>query len=194
MSKHRREVVNLSLASRLTRRTTVKAGGLGLAAAAGLTARSVSAQQDDLPQVVADYVAAWEALDADQIADRYAEDGTSESAATGVVLEGREAIRQYLTAYIGAFSDATVETLTVFASGNQAAFEWVLAGTYTGTVPGFPPGEGQAVTVRGFSLLEFNEEAMQRTVDYNDVYGILAQLGMVPPLGPAASPAATPAG
>ncbi|HEV2107606.1 MAG TPA: ester cyclase, partial [Thermomicrobiales bacterium] len=130
-----------------------------------------------------------EALDPDQIADLYAEDAVAVDVAVGTELQGREAIRAYLVEFIGAFSDASAEVPTVFAAETQAAMEWIFQGRYTGALPGFPPGEGQPVTLHGFSLVEFSEDAIQRTVDFYDVYGILVQLGVVPP--PAG---ATPAG
>lgn len=186
MSTHRRDSSRTFLHSR---RTAVTAGSLALAAALGLPSRSGAARQEDLPQVVANFVAAWEALDSDQIADLYAEDAVAEDVAAGTVLEGREAVRGYLVEFIGVFSDATAEIPTAFATESQAAMEWVFEGRYTGELPGFPPGTGQAVRLHGFSLVEFTEDAIQRTVDFYDVYGVLVQLGVVPP-----PPGATPAG
>ena len=189
MFTHRRKPVPVPMGSRLTRRTTLKGGGIGLAAAMGLTAPSVAAQQEALPEEVAAFVAGWEALDADQIADSYAEDALHEDIATGAVTQGREAIRAYLTAFLGAFSDATAEIPAAFASGDQAAVAWDFMANYTGTLPGFPPGDGQPIISRGFTLIEFGDDGITRTVDYYDAYGLLVQLGLAP-----APDTATPVG
>lgn len=181
------------LAPRLSRRTTLKMSSLGLAAAVGLKGLSVTAQQDDLPEPLAAYVAGWEALDADQIAETYAEDGISEDVATGRVTQGREEIRAYLTAFFDAFSDATIEIPTAFGTEEHGAVAWHFSANYTGMVPGFPPGTGQPVDVQGLTLVELADGHIQRTVDYYDVYGILIQLGVVPPEG-GATPGATPTG
>ena len=56
-----------------------------------------------------------------------------------------------------------------------------------GPLPGFPPPGGQAITIRGASILQMREGMIERETQYWDVYAILAQLGAVPG---AASPAA----
>lgn len=189
MFKHRRESLTLPMAARVTRRTTLKGGGIGLVAAMGLTAPAVAAHQADLPDVIAAFVAGWEALDADQIADSYGEDAIHEDMPTGVVSQGREEIRGYLTAFLGAFSDATAEIPAAFATEDQAAVAWDFMANYTGMLPGFPQGEGQPIISRGCTLIEFTDDEITRTVDYYDVYGLLIQLGLAP-----APDAATPAG
>ncbi len=183
-----------SLAPCLSRRTTLKMGGLGFAAVASLKGLPVVAQQDELPEPFAAFVAGWEALDADQIAGTYAEEGIAEDAPGGVVTQGREAIRSYLTDFFAAFSAATVEVPTAFATDEYGALVWVFSANYSGTVPGFPPGEGQLVTVQGVTIAEFANDEIQRTTEYYDVYGILIQLGVVPTPEEGATPEATPAG
>lgn len=185
MSTHRRDSFRTFLHSR---RTAVTAGSLGLAAALGLPSRSGAAQQEDLPQVVADFVTAWETLDPEQIADHYVKDAVAEVVAPGTVVVGRDSVRGYLVEFIGAFSDATAEIPTTSAIESQAAMEWVFEGRCTGELPGSPPRMGQAMRLHGCSLVEFSEDVIQRTVGSYDVYGVLVQLGVVP-LPPGATPA-----
>ncbi len=179
----------------LSRRTTLKAGGIGLAAMAGLMARSGDAQQEDLPEIIVAFLAGWTALDADQIAQTYAADGDRADVTTPTVFHGKDEIRRSLTEFFGAFSNATVEHPAVLVGNDgYAADTWIFAGTYTGTMPGFPPGTGQPVTIRGFTLIELGNEVIQQTTDYYDAYGILVQLGVVAPLGQMGAPEATPTG
>ncbi len=184
--------------SRLTRRSTLArlgAGGLG----AALAARSLAAAAQgatppaaaDLPPGLQEYVAAWEALDADGIAAAYAEDAVAETVPTGTRLEGRDAIRASLSGLFAVFEDLSVEVVSVFATGSCAAAEWQFTGHYTGQLPGFPPGAGQPVTVCGAEILELADGQIQSEREYYDVYGILVQLGVVPPAG-AGTPVASP--
>ena len=179
----------------LSRRTTLKAGGIGLAAMAGLTARSVITHEEDLPEIIVAFLAGWKALDAEQIAQTYADDGDRADVTTPIVFNGKDEIRRSLTDFFGAFSNATVEHPAVLVGSDAyAADTWIFAGNYTGTMPGFPPGAGQPVTIHGFTLIELGDEAIQQTTDYYDAYGILVQLGVVAPLGQVRTPEATPTG
>ncbi|MGH2561161.1 MAG: ester cyclase [Thermomicrobiales bacterium] len=181
--------------SGLTRRaalTGLGAGGLG----AALAARGLAAAQEatpeaaaDLPPVMQEYIAAWDALDADRLAATYAEDAVSENMATGFVLEGREAIRAYYTALFAGFEDLSVPTTNAFATGGWAAAEWTFSGRHTGQVPGWPPPSGNPVTLRGVGILALADGQIRGGRDYFDAYGLLVQLGVVPP---PAAPAATP--
>lgn len=189
MSTPRRDVFSDPRTPRLSRRSTLKAGGVSLAAALSLAARPVAAQEGELPEVVAQYAAAWEALDPDQIAGLYAEDAVHEDVPLGMEVQGPAAIRESVAGFINAFSDASMESTTAFASENQAADVWAFTGNYTGTLEGLPPGSGQPVTMRGVSLLEFADGEIQRSADYYDAYGLLIQIGVVPPPEMEATPA-----
>jgi steroid delta-isomerase-like uncharacterized protein len=191
MSDCRRDPFSMFRTSQLSRRTTLKVGGIGLAAAAGMRGLSVGARENELPEVIAAFVAAWESLDADQIAGIYAEDAVAEDVPAGTVTRGREEIRRHHADFIDAYSDASSNVPTVFATEDRAAFEWVFEGNYTGMLSGLPQGTGQPVTIRGVTLVEFADDLVQRTVEYFDIHGILVQLGAVPPPG---TPGATPSG
>ena len=174
------------------------AGGLGAALAArGLAAGAQEATPQGtpagLPPALAGWVAGWEALDPDRIAAAYAEDGAREDVATGQVQRGREEIRAYLSALFGAFTGLSSTFQSAFAAGDRAAAEWVLAGSYTGLVPGFPPGTGQQLSIRGAAVLELAGGEIVRDTEYFDVFGVLVQLGVVPAPDAGATPAATPA-
>jgi steroid delta-isomerase-like uncharacterized protein len=178
---------------RLTRRSALTAGTVSLAAAFGLTARSGAARQDDLPEVIAAHLAAWEALDADRIAGNYAEDAVYEDVALGVTAEGRDAIHAFVSSFLTPFSDGTYTIASAFASEDQAAVAWTFAANYTGMMEGLPPGTGQPIVLRGATLIEFAGGEIRKSTDYFDSFGFLIQVGVIPPLGAEGTPAATPA-
>ncbi len=178
--------------SRLSRRTTFRAGGAGLAVLAGLQAQAGSAQEPGAPEVILAFIAGWRGLDEDQIAQTYASDGRREDITNPVVFEGRDEIRRSLVKFFAAFEHATIEHPNILTGPTQfAADTWIFTGDYVGTLPGLPPGNGQSLTIRGFTLIEVANTTIQRTVDYYDVHGLLVQLGAQPALDPA-TPGATP--
>lgn len=174
------------------RRSLALAGtALALASpiASGRFAGNVAAQDGEagaLPAPLAGWVAAWEAesLVAEPIAAAYVEDAVYEEVASGIVRTGQEEILAYLTSFFAAFADARAEVEVAFAAGEHGAATWTFTGRYTGHLPGFPPGTGQPITFRGASILDLRDGMILRETQYFDVYGLLAQLGVVPvPVG-----------
>jgi predicted ester cyclase len=136
-----------------------------------------------------------EAADPDQLAESYAPDGVPEEVGFAATYTGRDAIRDDESVFLAAFTDVLIKVSNAFASGNQAAAEWSFAGTYTGAIPGVPPGAGQTVAFRGSSILLFGPKGIIRHTQYFDVYSILVQFGALPaPDAGAGQPTPTPAG
>jgi steroid delta-isomerase-like uncharacterized protein len=183
-----------AIAAPRSRRAALRAAGGGLAvAAAALLANPASAQSDDLPDVVAEFLAAWEAFDPDRIAATFAEDGIREDITAGVIAQNRAEVLDSVTTFFAAFEGASVAHPVAFAAGDQAVESWVFTGRYVGTLPGLPPGTGEPLTIRGLTLIDLANGLIQRTTDYYDHYGILTQLGAAPPVDQAQTPEATPA-
>jgi steroid delta-isomerase-like uncharacterized protein len=184
----------VSLPAGFTRRSVVTRLGIGaagmlLAAPLSAVAQDASPSATDLPPAVAEWAAGWRALDPARIAATYGDTATIVDMPTGGTLEGREAIQAYLTQFFGAFDGFHAEILTLFATEEWAAAEWVFGGRYTGEFSGFPPGRGQSITVYGSQIMSLTDGQIQQTHRYYDVYGILVQLGLVPSPEDAATPA-----
>jgi steroid delta-isomerase-like uncharacterized protein len=169
------------------------AGGLG--AALSIRRLSVTAQEAtppiaaDLPPVLQAFIAAQEARDLDRLLALHAEDAAVEEVPTGIVYEGREAIREYFEGFYAAFPDATMHYTNALASDAWAAAEWTFSGTYTGQLPDLPPGEGQPLTVRGVDIIVLAGDQVRGGRVYYDLYGFLVQLGILPPPAAATPPA-----
>jgi steroid delta-isomerase-like uncharacterized protein len=166
------------------------AGGLGVALAArGLPVAALEATPPvaDLPPVLQEFIAAQEARDLDRLLALHSEDAAVEEVPTGIVYEGREAIRGYFETFYAAFPDATMRYTNVFASDAWAGAEWTFSGTYTGQLPDLPPGGGQPLTVRGVDIIALAGDQVRGGRVYYDLYRFLVQLGVLPP-----PPAATP--
>ena len=168
-------------------------GGLGAVVAAGGLAASAQeatppAAQEDLPPVLAGWVEAWEALDANAIAGAFAEDGIHEDVPLNETFHGREEIQEHFALLTTEFTDTSADVTNVIAGGDGAAVEWVYTGSYTGQVFGFPPGNGEQVMIRGTLVLELADGQIQLAREYYDVFGVLVQVGLLP--APGATPSA----
>jgi steroid delta-isomerase-like uncharacterized protein len=101
-----------------------------------------------------------------------------------LVVRGQDELRAHLEAFYAAFPDIKfVVTGDAFVAGDRAAVEWTATGTYTGQIPGMPPGAGQTVTFRGASILELQGDKVRVEREYYDAASLLAQLGALPAPG-----------
>jgi steroid delta-isomerase-like uncharacterized protein len=135
-----------------------------------------------LPPAVERFIAAFEAANADGLADSYTEAGVLEEVAFGQTFTGREAIRQNEATFLAAFTDVTIQVSNVIASGDRAALEFSFSGTYSGQLPEMPAGQSQSVAFRGASILQASDGGITLHTQYFDALSILVQLGaMVAP-------------
>jgi steroid delta-isomerase-like uncharacterized protein len=167
-------------------------GGLfGGAVAVVLAGRSPSstAAQDPTPMAgtlptalqVQEWAVAWsEHDDGARLAALYTDEATHEEVPSGTVFTGPEAIGGYAKSHFEAFPDVALDLTSAFTSGNWAAAEWVYGGTYTGSLPGLPPGAGQPFSVRGTAIFELDGGKIRRSASYFDFYSLLVQLGVLP--------------
>jgi steroid delta-isomerase-like uncharacterized protein len=185
----------------LSRRAVLqRLGASGFVAAVGLTLGggltraqgTPTSSPTPLPSPVADWVAAWKATDADQLATFYAEDAVYEDVLGGVIVQGRAAIHQFFTAYLGAFSDASSQWSDIFGAGDRAAAQWTFSGNYTGQYPGLPPGTGQPLKFRGAEILELRGGKIVHDTAYVDYLAALRGIGVLPPAATPAAGIATP--
>ena len=174
--------------SRLSRRAV--AVGLGVALVSHSVAAAQEATPAALPSPQTDWIAGWQALDPDRVAAIYAEGAIHEVVATGETFSGREVIRANIAALMTAVPDATLTINQSFATGEVGAIDWTFTGHYSGQLPGFPPPTGQALAFRAATLFELKDGLAVRTTEFYDLYGLFAQLGLLPP--PGGETAATP--
>lgn len=186
-----RDDMSIDTRHSLSRRDALVRLGAG-GVAAGLALRSVAAGAQEatplgtpgaVPPALAEWVAGWEGADPDRIMAAYAPDAAREEAPVGVIQRGQEAIRARFVDTFGAFSGAVAQVTAAFAGDAGGVAEWVFGGTYTGQIPGFPSGAGQAITLRGASVFVLAGGEIVRETVYFDAYGLLVQLRVVPPLG-----------
>lgn len=130
-----------------------------------------------LKKAMAEYEAAWVALDAEKAASAYTEDAVVKMAGAPPVT-GRAAIKALIAASFGGSKDGKAPFTRKSWIGNIMIGEWVWGGTHSGTLFGIP-ATGKSFGVRGVSIYVFSPAAKLKQVRmYFDVPTLMAQLGV----------------
>jgi steroid delta-isomerase-like uncharacterized protein len=154
-------------------------------------AQDVFPQVDEMPEIAVAFSEAWSSGNPEQLVAIYAEDALFEEVVLGgAVTHSRDDLRAYAEALYAAFPDFTATPVSAFNSGNRAVVEWVLTGSYTGQFGPLPQGTGQQVELRVATILELDDEGLiQRDSEYWDFATVLTQIGAMPEVEVAATPA-----
>ena len=123
---------------------------------------------------------AWSSQDVERILSYYTDDCVYEDLAVEKVCRGKEEVRAFCEEVLRAFPDFKVETKSFFCSGNQVCMEAVMTGTYKADIPGLPPANGKAFSVRGAHICQLREGKAFRVTDYYNMVAVMRQLGMLP--------------
>jgi len=93
----------------------------------------------------------------------------------------REGVKLLFSMYHGAFSDIQVTIEDLIAEGDTVVGRLTVSGTHTGNFAGIPP-TGKRVT---FQLMDIFRTVGDTIVEHwgmPDQFGLLQQLGLIPPL------------
>jgi len=143
----------------------------------------------DLPPVLAEWAAAVNSGDVDQVLALFTDDGLWEEVAIGLAARGPDEIGAHLERLFMAVPDITFDVTSSFVAGDRAVAEWTVSGTYSSDFPGLPPAAGQRFSFRGASVFELANGKITRYTEYWDAYIFLVQLGALPAPEAAATPA-----
>ena len=108
--------------------------------------------------------------------------GQYESGVRVSLPDGREANRQFWTAFFAALPDlsATMEDLVI--SGDRVVGRFVYRGTHTGELMGIP-ASGNAVEMRSIDIWRAQDGMFVEHWDELNLMEVFAQVGALPPLG-----------
>lgn len=134
---------------------------------------------DEIAQVVAELLDAWNAHDLKRAAALYARDYTGTDVGY-VGTQGRRQRLQSFAGYIRAFPDLQF-TGDIIVDGQRVVLRWTMLGTHRGTFMHIPP-TGRAVEVQGVSLLTVNDGKITHGEIIWDTAGLLRCLGLLPEL------------
>lgn len=123
---------------------------------------------------------AWSSQDVERILSYYTDDCVYEDLAVEKVSSGKEEVRAFCEGAVRAYPDFKVVTKSFFCSGNRVCIEGVMSGTYKGDIPGLPPANGKAFSVRVAHVCELRECKAFRVTDYYNLVTMIRQLGFLP--------------
>jgi steroid delta-isomerase-like uncharacterized protein len=166
----------------------VLTAGAPLASAAQDTTPAASPAA--LPPLLEEWLAAFNAGDADRLLALYTEDAVWEEPAIGLAARGPDEIRVHLERLFTAAPDIGYAVTSSVIAGDGAVLEWVVSGTYRADFPGLPPAAGQPFSFRGASVFAMTDGKIHHYTEYWDAYAFLVQLGALP----APQAAGTPTG
>jgi len=94
------------------------------------------------------------------------------------IIRGREALKQLIMACRTAWPDLHVTEIDVFAEGDKVATHWVLRGTFTGVVEGWPPPTGKEMLFQGAIIFRIADGKVAESWCYLQDLVLMSQMGM----------------
>jgi steroid delta-isomerase-like uncharacterized protein len=105
------------------------------------------------------------------------------------VADGREANRQFWTAFFAGLPDLSAAMEDLVIAGDRVVGRFVYRGTHTGALMGIP-ASGNAVEMRSIDIWRVQDGMFAEHWDELNLMQVFQQIGALPPLG--ASPQAQP--
>ena len=131
----------------------------------------------DAAGVVQEYLAAFNAHDAETLLALFTDDCVYEDVALGRIEHGKDRVRALVESVFVDIAGFRLEGSSAFGVGDWAATEWTMSGKFVhSTVPGLA-ATGMAFSVRGATILELHEGKIRRNSDYLDLPSFLRQTG-----------------
>jgi steroid delta-isomerase-like uncharacterized protein len=106
----------------------------------------------------------------------------------GGKITGRAGVRQYFEMYLAAFPDLHFTINDQIAEGDKVVTRYTATGTHKGALMGIAP-TGKRATVTGITFEHFKDGKSAEVWVSGDTLGLLQQLGVVPAMAPAGTPA-----
>jgi steroid delta-isomerase-like uncharacterized protein len=97
------------------------------------------------------------------------------------LLRGPEGVKEFISTYRAAFSDARIMVEQQLAEGDLVATRWSGRGTHEGELMGIEP-TGKQVTVSGLTISRLEGGKIVEEFQNWDTFGMMQQLGAIPAL------------
>lgn len=152
---------------------------IGLVIIGVVVSFGAQAQSDQARVTTIHHQAAGWSRDMNLLMSVLTDDVVYEDAPLGLVLRGKEQVRQFAEGFFRAFPDLRSTCKVVVVHGDTGFCEWQLTGTQAADLPNIP-SRGRKMNLPGVSIYEFEGNKIKRTVDYWDLNTLLRQLGALP--------------
>jgi steroid delta-isomerase-like uncharacterized protein len=134
-------------------------------------------------RLMGEYLAAWNARDAERIASFFTDDAVYDDRGAGVVARGRDQIRAHASRVHTAFPDLRFELVRAAHGEDFSAGEWRSRMTHNGSFDGLAP-TGRLVESSGVDVATLDaDERIVHLVSYYDGAEIMRALGLLPARG-----------
>src|SRR5882724_9243747 len=138
----------------------------------------------DLERMFDAWATAWSsndsAKDPERVLALFVDDCVFEDVTFGVVVRGKEELRNFVERAFDAIPDFKYELRSRFATNQWAVIEWVMSGTQKGDLPGIPATGRRFSSVRGSTILELEDGKIRRESDYWDAATFMKQVAVLP--------------
>ena len=138
-------------------------------------------QEDNNVRLHREALEAFNGRDMDAVVRPYGEDIVVTDHAQHQTMKSADGIRSWNQAWIDSFSDAMLEDIQCFAAGDRTVARFTGRGTNDGRLASFEP-TNQRAQVDLCDVVRWHDGKIVEQHLYYDMYGILAQLGHVPPM------------
>jgi steroid delta-isomerase-like uncharacterized protein len=131
-------------------------------------------------RLMGEYLAAWNARDAERIASFFTENAVYDDRGAGVVARGRDQIRAHASRVHAAFPDLRFDLVRAAHGEDFSAGEWRSRMTHSGSFDGLAP-TGRLVESSGVDVATLDaDERIVHLVSYYDGAEIMRALGLLP--------------
>ncbi len=93
---------------------------------------------------------------------------------------GPDGVRRFVADLRAAFPDLHYTIEDLIATDDKVVVRWTMRGTHRGELMGLPPTD-KAVALTGISINRFAGGKSVESWDQTDIFGLLGQLGIIPP-------------
>ena len=100
----------------------------------------------------------------------------------GQEVYGPNGLKQYLAVYFKAFPDLHARIEDLVAEGNKVVSRATCSGTHKGELMGMP-ATGKTITIMVICISRFEGDKIIEDWELVDLFGMLQQLGAIPPMG-----------
>jgi steroid delta-isomerase-like uncharacterized protein len=100
----------------------------------------------------------------------------------GKEVRGREGLKQFLSMFFNAFPDLRFDVEDMFAEGDKVVSRVTGRGTHKGALMGIPP-TGKQIATTVICINRFVGERIAEDWELIDLFGVMLQLGVIPPPG-----------
>ena len=172
------------IVNKFSRRNVLSGLGASGLTTAFLVGTQTIAEARSTPNIIDVWLNAFYiAKDPAALAVLYTSDGIFEEVPAGFSIQGSNNIKCFVEGALMLFDNFEIELISTFSHRKKAVAEYFLTATNTGLYPSTPEVNtlGKSFRVRAITVLNLKGNKIERSADYYDNAGILAQLGLLEP-------------